>query len=96
MDINPRVVLAEYERLPKADRRRLEEGLIRIHGRKFNMTLEELASYTAAELGNIYRIIQGIHLTRQYVPDLREAYHSMEVSDLPSRVSFGRNEHESE
>ncbi len=93
MDCDAKVVQKAYERLSAEDRKLLEEGLTRIHGRQIGMTLEELEALPADDLGNIYRIIEGIHLTRQYVPDLRAAY--QEAEDLPSRVSFGYIERDS-
>jgi hypothetical protein len=85
-------VLDAYERLSEQDRLLLEDGIARILGRSIPFKMEELAQLHSEELETIRKIIQGIHLTRNYVPDIREAYRSMQGSELPSRVSFGRFE----
>jgi hypothetical protein len=96
MNIDASNVLAEYERLSEEDRRHLEAGLSRIHGRRLSMTIEELVKLGADDLGNISRIIQGIHLTRHHVPDMLETYRSMQGDELIRRVSFGRIDPESQ
>jgi len=83
-------VLEQYERMSGDDRVMLANGLERIYGRPFAFTVEGLTQMKAEELKTILDIQAGIRLTRDHVPDLRQAYAELEGRELPRRVSFGR------
>ncbi len=62
--------------------------------------LETPLSFSAADLSSlgedrldfISKVLGGMILTKENVPDIREAYEMFKGKDLPSRVSFGRME----
>lgn len=55
-------------------------------------TIEELSLLSEEHLEVIRKVLGGMILTKENVPDMREAYERLKGTDLPSRISFGRIE----
>ncbi|MGO4546561.1 hypothetical protein AB4Z29_17330 [Paenibacillus sp. 2TAB23] len=78
------------------DKREFDASMERIFGRKGELTAESLLGWEEKELATLYQIVSGMRLTRLHVPNLLEAYASMDTSKLSSRVSFGHIDLEEE
>ncbi|CAM4310983.1 hypothetical protein FHS16_000720 [Paenibacillus endophyticus] len=72
------------------DKRELNASMERIFGSKGELTEESLLGWADGELATLYKIASGMRLTRLHVPNVIEAYASMDTSKLSSRVLFGQ------
>lgn len=83
-------VLAEFERLSADDKNLLSTGFKNHYGKQISFSLDELSEMDQKKLETIKSIIDGIHLTREHVPNILTVYARLKDKDLPSRISFGR------
>jgi hypothetical protein len=82
-------IMDEYEHFKGESVEQLKAGLLRIFNYKGGLTAEALQTWNDSDLSQLYNIVSGMRLTRLYVPNMAEAYKSMDRNGLPSRVSFG-------
>lgn len=83
-------ILEEYEQTSPNNREPFHAGLQQIFAYEGELTSENLLEWEEQELSTLYKIVSGMRLTRLHVPNMMDAYASMDTSQLPSRVSFGR------
>lgn len=54
------------------------------------LTEAGLQDWEEHKLQTLYQVMKGVQMTREYVPDIRQTYASVNHLQLPSKVEFGR------
>jgi len=83
-------ILLQLDKLTEQEREMVLSRLSEHWGTPVLFTREHLASREPSELELIERTLSGLLLTKENVPDIREAYERLKGANQPSRVSFGR------
>jgi|GEM_PF-2355777 len=81
-------IVAELPKASAGEREKLTYVFKTHFGYSGDMSEPELLKWQDEHLEMLYKMMQGIYLTRQYVPDIWNNYAS--VQQLQSSVSFGR------
>ncbi|MFC4098063.1 hypothetical protein [Paenibacillus xanthanilyticus] len=85
-----KLLIAQYEQLTIEEQRKIATALERHFGREIRFDEPELAKLEAPDLAVIRSMIQGWLMTKQYVPNVKDAYEALKGTELPRKVSFGR------
>ncbi|MBW7475488.1 hypothetical protein K0T92_12075 [Paenibacillus oenotherae] len=81
-------IVTELEQLDNKNRTRLEDAC-KVHcGHTGSLSETNLHEWRDEHLNILYSIMQGVRMTREYVPDMAGAYAN--VDSMQSRVSFGQ------
>lgn len=86
-------IMEEYALVGQGTRPMLESVLQHLAGNQDVLSAESLQEWGEEELGQLHQVMSGIKLTREYVPDIVQAYENSVYLNLPSKVSFGYFEH---
>ncbi|RNB90241.1 hypothetical protein EDM56_06880 [Brevibacillus fluminis] len=84
-----REIIVEFERLSDEDKSHLSVTFMNIYGKQIFFSLDQLCELEYQDLETIKSMIGGIILTREYVPDIQNAYEGLKDNDWPSTISFG-------
>lgn len=82
-------ILEEYAFVKEDNRAQFDAIILRLSGHKGGISLESLSAWEEDDLTQLYQILSGHKLTREYVPDIIQAYASIDRANLPSKISFG-------
>lgn len=87
-------ILAELLLMDSLNREALTQ-MCRVHWNYTGgMSESDLMAWEDERLDTLYKMMQGMRMTREYVPDIITAYGDVD-GVLPSKVSFGRMPKES-
>ncbi|WP_054023480.1 hypothetical protein [Bacillus sp. FJAT-28004] len=82
-------ILEEYAFVKEENRAQFDAILLRLSGHKGGISLESLLTWEEDDLTQLHQILSGQKMTREYVPDMIQAYASIDRANLPSKISFG-------
>ncbi|MDF2835839.1 MAG: hypothetical protein K0Q63_1479 [Paenibacillus sp.] len=85
-------IMSMFDKLSDEEQKTITEGLTKHLGTPVHFSVEELSSLSEEQLDLINKVLNGMILTKEKVPDMREAYEMLTGTDRPSRMSFGRIE----
>jgi len=83
-------IISQCEKLSEDEIKMVTEGLSSGFERSIQNLIPELTTFNQDELLVISKVINGLILTKEYVPDIIEAYEQVKGTDLPNKTSFGR------
>lgn len=83
-------LVSKFERLDKGERDLISYALQRHFGKTFRLSADELLIMNAVQLETIEATMNGMILTKENVPDIRSVYETLNGTQLPNKVSFGR------
>ena len=82
-------ILAEKAHMDEKNRNALAHFCQTHWGYDGGMTEAELLERPDNQLELLHNVMQGMKLTREYVPDIIQAYETVDRTTLSNRVSFG-------
>ncbi|PWW00896.1 hypothetical protein DFQ01_11141 [Paenibacillus cellulosilyticus] len=83
-------ITAQCEKLSEDEMKSVADALSSYFEKPIQSLIPELITFNRDELVVINKIVAGVILTKEYVPDIKGAYERLAGTDLPSTISFGR------
>lgn len=83
-------IISLCEKLTEEEKISITNAFSRHFGRRIQSLIPELSTFNQDELAVIRKVINGLILTKENVPDILESYERLKDTDLPQKVSFGR------
>ncbi|WP_308635753.1 hypothetical protein [Paenibacillus silvisoli] len=83
------IIISQYERLTVAEKEQVIAALSKHMDKPIEISISGLHLLNHDEVEIIKNILNGIILTKENVPNLREAYQNLKGTDLPKKISFG-------
>lgn len=83
------IIISQYERLTDKEQQHLISVLSRDLGKPLQISTSALSKYSKDDIKIISDTLNGIILTKEYVPNIHEAYERLKDTDLPREISFG-------
>ncbi|CAI6052002.1 hypothetical protein [Cohnella sp. JJ-181] len=83
-------IISQYAKLADHEQQQLVSALSLHFGEQLEISEDGLNKFGATQLEIIKNALGGLILTKENVPDIREAYERLKGTDLPRSVSFGR------
>ncbi len=81
--------LSKYAGLDDKEKEIISNALNKVLNKSIIFSETDLSNLNETELETIESIMSGYILTRDYTPDIRDAYEKLKNKPLPSSVSFG-------
>lgn len=85
-------IMSMFDKLSDGQQKMIAEGLAKQLGVPMQFSVEELSSLNEGQLDLISKVLSGMILTKENVPNMSEAYVRLKGTDLPRKVSFGHIE----
>lgn len=85
-------IMSMFDKLSDGEQKMIAEGLTNHLGTPVQFSVEKLSSLREEQLDLISKVLSGMILTKENVPDIREAYEMFRGKNLPRKVSFGNFE----
>lgn len=82
-------ILHDFEELVNEDKANLLSWFEAQYGEQIKFSLDALSEMELKDLKGIKSLIGGFILTRNYTPNIRDAYKGLNIEELPSKISFG-------
>ncbi|RAV12193.1 hypothetical protein [Paenibacillus contaminans] len=85
-------IMSQFEKLTDEEQNSMTTGLSSHFDKPIQFSATGLAALHPDELGIIGNILNGLILTKEYVPDIRGVYGRLNVTELSRNIFFGRIE----
>lgn len=85
-------IMSMFDKLSDGEQLMIAEGMTKHLDTSVQFSMEELSSLSEEQLDLISKILSGIALTKEKIPNMSEAYVRLKGTDLPRIVSFGHIE----
>ncbi|RAP77245.1 hypothetical protein [Paenibacillus montanisoli] len=83
------MIISQYEKLTDAEKIQVITVLSKHMDKPIQISISGLSLLNTDEIEIIKNTLNGIILTKENVPDIREAYERLRGTDLPRNISFG-------
>lgn len=81
------------EKLTVEEKVMIKTAFSKQYGVSIGLTQEELSVMKLEMLITLGNILRGLLLTKEHVPDIKDAYDTSQSKNLPRKVQFGRLDH---
>lgn len=82
-------IIAQYNNLTDKEKHQMVSALSSHFGKPIQISMSALSTYNKEEIEIITNVLNGIIITKQNAPNMRDAYERLKGTEVPRKISFG-------